>query len=342
MVMTQEEARARAEQVIPLLTESISAERFKRGLPNLMPSSILGSQALAAIEWVVGGDGESPSEEQVYSEYSGRVKDEGYQGLAEAHISYFVRQWPQSTPVSQIAQDFADLFFQSCVMLDWVEDMGVGYIGGVPNDDPSALGVGIAIGVGCTGGTAPAIAEINNARKSVGAAPVEVNYGLRQMVRKYIELPDAPEGDALFKDSDEMYQDRNLGTVRLAYYGGYSSLRADGAEITVNEIGSLVGRDFINGEFRSTLLRTDWQHIGMATRVVPDGDRLRTQSEFVLAWFLPLGASRPPHFPPPIDFADASALKPPQKQQELESWIGEVWHEQEPRSKRRWWPFGRR
>ena len=83
------------------------------------------------------------------------------------------------------------------------EDFGMGITCGYPNEDHSLFGVFIALGYGCSDGSAYAVAHINRVRTSSEVPALEADYSLRTLARAYIDLDTAPDDAQRLADLQE-------------------------------------------------------------------------------------------------------------------------------------------
>ena len=278
----------------------ISAIGSQRGFPEALVNSTLGMAAAGVSSYVAGAD---VSPEQVRAVFSRRVSQSEYNGWAVA--PYFRKVFPMDTLDAKIIADMTDVLSRQ---LDDVayEDFGLGISHGYPYNDHSSFGVCIVMGVGCTDGSAYALARINEARVASDADPLKNDEHLRTLTRKYIEIEREPE-----EMSDEVSEDILQSgyvpdgfRVRLAHNGAFCPIPEDmdANNLTYEQLGNLAAEGILRKE-KETLLRPDWQDIGVAIRIVsfaPGIPMPAVQAEFLIAWRIPADSERPAHFPPPI------------------------------------------
>ena len=285
--------------------KAVSAIRSHRGLPEALGNSTLGMAAMR-LSFDLAGSEMSP--EQVKGEFSQRIRENEYSGWVIA--PYYREVWPMDAADEEIIVGMADVL---CRQVDDVayEDFGLGITHGYPNNDHSDFGVCIVMGFGCTDGSAYALARINEVRESAGVAPLEPLDSLRSIVRKYISMEKEPDADQFDRDMRESGYAGNAVSgmvVRQGYSGAYASI-PEGIDVhTYEDTGKLAASGLIR-DHRDNLLRSDWQHVGIATRLVNHPTHGRSvQAEIITAWQLPESLERPDHFPPPLDATTTDAL----------------------------------
>ena len=145
--------------------------------------------------------------------------------------------------------------------------------------------------------------RINERRGKVGAAPLQISTPLREMARKFITLSSADEvRNSLFDEALSYGYAAEGWRFRLDYRGSYAKFPSGPeAVIAEPEMADIVAMQLIKDW--PTLLRPDWQDIGIATGVKnhPALGGLNFHAEFVIGWRIPFDAERPAHFPPPMD-----------------------------------------
>ena len=127
--------------------------------------------------------------------------------------------------------------------------------------------------------------------------------------------------------------------VRLAYNGSYTRFPRWGeTPVWEPEMADVVADQLMKD--CPTLLRPDWQDVGIATGVKnhPDLGGLNFQTEFVVGWRIPFGSERPAHFPPPVDLEGNPVT--PDDASTQGSHPGEAGTSPQSQRRRRWWPFG--
>ena len=168
------------------------------------------------------------------------------------------------------------------------------------------------------------------------------------MARKFIPLSTADEaGDSLFDEAQTSGYATDGWRVRLDYSGSYSKFPSGGeTSVAESEMADIIATQLIKDW--PTLLRPDWQDIGIATGVKnhPELGGLNFQAEFVIGWRMPFDAERPAHFPPPINQegnpstpVDASSRRG--GEDGCDALSSPVYREPQPKPQRRrgWWPF---
>lgn len=275
--------------------EFISAIGSRWGFPKASVNSTLGMAAAGVSLYLAGAD---ISPEQVRDVFSRRVRQSEYNGWAVA--PYYREVYPMDTPDEKIIADMTDVLSRQIDDVAY-EDFGVGITHGYPNDDHSRFGVCIVMGVGCTDGSAYALARINEARESVGVAPLEAHYSLRYLVRNYILMDESPDLEQFNRDMWESGYARPGILVRQGYGSSYRPTHRGVDALTYEDMGNLAAAGLL-ADNEEIVLRSDWQHIGIAARVVTHPIHgTCVHAEFVIAWQLPEGTERPAHFPPPLD-----------------------------------------
>ena len=170
--------------------------------------------------------------------------------------------------------------------------------GGHPDRFGYALVVAYA-----TDGNSIIVERINERREKVGAAPLQMSAPLREMARKFIALSPADEaGDSLSDEAQICGYGTDGWRVRLDYSGSYAKFPRGGETFVAEpEMADIMAAQLVKDW--PTLLRPDWQDIGIVTGVKnhPELGGLNFQAEFVIGWRIPFDAERPAHFLPPID-----------------------------------------
>ena len=286
------------------ISESVIAKRAQQGFPKAVGNYSLGQAAVLVSSDLAGVQINEPK--QVKDEFTRRIAEGEYDGWVD--VAYYRETWDMNTLDEEIIAGMTDVLCRQINNIAY-EDFSVGVTCGYPNDDHSLFGVFAVIGYGCTDGSAYTLTRINEARKSMGVAPLELNHSLRILARNYISMDESPVPDQRNRD---IWQSGYVGPetlVRHAYGGAYCPipegigivLTENYAGITYEEMGNLAATGLL-ADYEETLLRSDWQHIGIAARLVMNSTYGRSvQVEYVVAWQLPEGAERPAHFPPPID-----------------------------------------
>ena len=289
------------------VSESLLARRSQRGFPKPLRNAVL-MQAAFAVSFNLAGVEISDNGEQVSNEFGWRVREGKYGGWTS--VAYYKEVWDMHTSDEEIILSMSDVLCRHADEIAY-DDFGMGLTCGYPNNNHSWFGVFIIIGVGCTDGSAYAVAYINEARESIGVPPLERHCSLTTIARNYILMDDYPIRGQFSRDITESgYADNTFqGTlVRHGYSGAYESI-PEGVNVpNYEDMGKLAASGLIR-DHRDSLLRSDWQHIGIATRLVNNPTHGRSvQAEIITAWQLPEGLERPDHFPPPPDATTTDAL----------------------------------
>ena len=350
-----------------IIVGHILSERERLGLPAPAPNSGLGAAARDTAAWFAGED---DFEDRIL-EYLRRCCAE-QPGNANSSLSlrlaYARHFWPADAAPSAIAEDViekADL--SKVVTFPALDYLGIGSCHAVldrsgnpveaTGGQPDRFGYALVIAY-ATDGNSMIVDRINERREKVAATPLQISAPLVEMARKFITLSSADEaGDSL---SDEA-QARGYATegwrVRLHYGGSYARFPSGGetSEPAGERWRSFVAEpemiDIIETQLAKdwpTLLRPDWQDIGIATGVKnhPELGGLNFQAEFVIGWRIPFDAERPAHFPPAIDqegnpstSVDASSRR--SGEDGSDALLGPVHREPQQKIQRRrgWWPF---
>ena len=123
------------------------------------------------------------------------------------------------------------------------------------------------------------------------------------MARRFRALRSADEArESLSQEAQICGYATSGWRVRLDYSGSYAKFpRGIRALVAEPEMADIVVAQLV--EDWPTLLRPDWQDIGIAIGVVnhPELGGLNFQAEYVIGWRIPFDAERPAHFPPPTD-----------------------------------------
>ena len=344
--------------ILDIMVRHILSERERLGL--LAPASNAGLTK-AARSTAVWLSSEDDFEDNIL-EYMRRCCAE-QPGNANSSLSlrlaYGRHVWPADADPSEIARDLIErmglsevvgfsaldyLAIGSCFAVLDLTGNSVGTTGGRPGRFGFAFVVAYA-----TDGNAMIVDRINEARERVGAAPLQVSTSLREIARKFIALSSAEEaGDSLYDEALTHGYSADGWRVRLYYSGSYCKFPSGGATLIAEpEMADVLAAQLV--EDWPILLRTDWQHIGIATGVKNHAELggLNFQAEFIIGWRIPFDAERPAHFPPQIDqegnpspAVDASTQRGGEDGADALS--GSVEREPQPKPQRRrgWWPFG--
>ena len=343
--------------ILIIIRDYILSERERQGLPTPVPSTELSTAARETAIWFAS---EEDSEDKIYeylrqrcAEQSGNANSIRFPGLA-----YGRHLWPADAESIGIAIDLIEMIGLSEIaqlpVLDYLgmsSSFAVLDQSGNPVEtsggQPHSFGYALVVAYATDGNTA-IVDRINERRERVGVAPLQISVPLRATARKYIAMSSADEaGDSLYDDAQAFGYATEGWRVRLYYSGSYAKFPGGGENsVAEPEMADIVATQMIKDW--PTLLRPDWQDIGIATGVKNHQELggLNFQAEFVIGWKIPFDAERPAHFPAPIDqegnpspLVDADAARGGKKA--LDDLLGPVYREPEPKSQRRrgWWPF---
>ncbi len=270
-------------KIVNGVSESVAVRRTQQGLPKAMGNSELGLAAWRVSHDLAGVDVDR--QEQVEAEYSQRVKEVEYDGWTG--IAYFREVWDMHTPDDIIISEMTDVLCRQIGNFAY-EDFGVGITCGYPNDDQSLFGVFIAIGYGCSDGSAYAIARVNRVRESSGVPALEADYSLRSVARTYIALDTVPNDAQRLADLRESGYGKPRVRIRSFYSGAYSPAPEDIDQLTYEEVGDLAASGLL-ADHEETLLLSDWQDIGVAVKLTRHSESapLCVHAEFVVGRQLP-------------------------------------------------------
>ena len=349
--------RARDAAIMNTILDHILSGRERLGLPAPTPVTGFSVAAGDAATWFAA---EEDFEDKIH-DYLGQrcVHHIGTAFSSWAcRLKYGIDVWPIDTEPSAIARDMIERIDLSEILnapeLDY---LGIGSSFGIMDDSGATVqvsggqprGFGYALVIAyATDGTGTIVDRINRQRGMVGATPLQISAPLCEMARKYIELPTADEaGRSLSQDVQDCGYLIEGWRVRLHYNGVYANLSADGdPHILVEETAYALATELLKG-MGSTLLRADWQDIGIATAIrnYRELGGLAANAEFVIGWRIPFDAERPAHFPPPIRVEDSpsslpDAIAQPGNEIEYDALLGPSHQEPPPKPRRRtWWPF---
>ena len=284
-----------------LLGAAITERRRKLGLTPLVNDSALGQAALPISQALMMD--EDPQTDRLVADYRESARSYGYQGV-EVSAAYYRKAWPFDASDEEIVEDILDIFSEKAMQEVW-EDWGFGLGKGFNRETPKIFGMGVVFGVGYSDGNALITNYINQARLSVGAPPLELNYHLRRLAGLYLAMKCEPEPDQIWENLNECGYMAPGFTVRQFYSGVYAPIPSDQGGLSIRDVARLVADELImvHGE---RLLRPDWQDFGIAVRLDPVTSPIGQEvpsitAEYLLAWRLPEDADRPEHFPPPAD-----------------------------------------
>lgn len=265
------------------VSESVDVRRTQQGLPKAMGNPELGPAAWRVSYDLAGVDVDG--QEHVEAEYSQRVKEGKYDGWTG--VAYFREVWDMDTPDDVIISEMTDILCRQVGNFAY-EDFGMGITCGYPNDDKSLFGVFIAIGYGCSDGSAYAIARVNRVRESSGVPTLEADYSLRSVARTYIALDTVPDDAQRLADLREAGYGKSEVRIRSFYSGAYSPAPEGKDQLTYEEVGDLAASGLL-ADHEETLLLSDWQDIGVAVRLTRHSESapLCVHAEFIVGRQLP-------------------------------------------------------
>ena len=287
------------------LVAAVTGERRRLGLSQLVDNSILGEAAEVTHETLISV--ENPPSEQMQSDFQRRAKFSGYQG-AGVGVAYCRNSWPLDRSNDVIAQEMLDVILETTVEGLW-EDWSIGLSRIVDPRRPTEFCVGVVVGLGFSDGNSLITNYINEERVKAGVQPLELDSQLRRLARGYVAMDIEPDRSRLSNDVEECGYAEGMSRFRSDYRGVYAPLPAGNRELSIYQLARLVADELLKTR-RESLMRSDWQHVGFATKrepvLPPKGwtEGLRVPSimaEYVIAWRLAPGAERPEHFPPPIE-----------------------------------------
>ena len=157
-----------------------------------------------------------------------------------------------------------------------------------------------------------------------------MNAALRHMARSYIALTEQPDHDRMLEDLGYAGYAHPGDRVRFAYLGSYAPFPGNRViPLNVREMALMVATHLLK-EYRESLRRPDWQHVGLSISpkpvLTPYEPRVPSiLVESLVAWRLDGDVERPAHFPP-------SAKEPITTRYSTNT-------DAAPKPKRRWWPF---
>ena len=335
----------------------ILSERERLGLPAPAANSGLGAAARDTAVWFAE---EEDFEDEIleYLRRSCAQQPGNANSSLSLGLAYGRHIWPADADPSEIAKEMIEriglsevvsfpsldyLAIGSCFAVLDQSGNPVEITGGQPDSFGYVLVIAYA-----TDGNGMIVDRINERRERVGAAPLQISVPLREMARKFIALPSAVEaGDSLYAEAQSHGYAADGWRVRLDYSGSYAKFPSGGeTPVAEPEMADIIGTQLVN-EW-PTLLRPDWQDIGIATDVTnhPELEGLNFHAEFVIGWRIPFDAERPAHFPPPIDHegnpstsVDADTRRGGEDRSD--TLRGPEYREPQPKPQRRrgWWPF---
>ena len=343
--------------ILNIILDHILSEREKLGLPAPDPDSSLGSAARDTASWFAS---EEDFEDKIFeylrqccAEQPGNANYIWFPGL-----SYGRHLWPVRAEPSEIAKDLIEkIGLSEVASFPTLDYLGIGSCSafvdqsGIPVEvsggRPDRFGCALVVAY-ATDGNSMIVDRINHRRVEVGAAPLQISIPLRGMARKFITLSSPDEaGDSLSDEAQACGYATKDWRLRLHYGGSFSKFPSGGdTSVAEPEMADIIAKQLVKDW--STLLRPDWQGIGIATGIKnhPELGGLNFQAEFVIGWRIPFDAERPAHFPPPVDHegnpvTSDNAGTHRSSSDESTDLLGTVYQEPTPQTqrRRRWWPF---
>ena len=294
-------------------------------------------------------------------------------GPTDAGPSEIAKDLIEKTGLSEIAQlpalDY--LGMSSCFAVVDQSGSPVEITGGEPDSFGYVLVVAYA-----TDGNSMIVDRINERRVKVGVVPLQIAIPLRETARKFITMStDDITRDSLSHEAQIHGYAAEGWRIRLDYGGCFAEVPSGGETSVVEpemadivatqtsvvepemadivatqtsvvepEMADIVATQLVKGW--PTLLRPDWQDIGIATGAKnhPELGGLNFQAEFVIGWRIPFDTERPAHFQPPMDqdgtpatSDDAGAHR--SSSNEATDLLGHGYHSRRRRSVKKWYPF---
>ena len=282
----------RQHKILNSVSEAVISRRAQQGFPKAITDSVLGNAALRITAKFAEVEIDGP--EQVHSEFNQFIRQgEGeYQGWTG--IEYYRETWPMDTPDDEIISTMTEVLCRQVSDFAY-EDEGFGASCGYTDDSYSRVGVFIAIGYGCTDGSAHAVMRINQAREEAKVPRLTIDHSLRAMARKYRPMATTPDDSTLRQDLIQ-YRYINPGfRARYFFNGSHSPFLKDVLQDTVGllsyeRLGDLAAAALLK-DYEDILLRSDWQDIAVTTSLSSpsESEGPRVQSEFVIGWRMPEG-----------------------------------------------------
>ena len=343
--------------ILNIVINHILAERERLHLPAPVPSTALSTAARETAVWFAS---EEDSEDKIYEYLRQRCAEQpdNANSIQFSGLAYGRHCWPTDAGPSEIAKDLTEkaglseiaqlpgldyLGMSSCFAVLDQSGSPIEITGGQPDSFGYTLVVAYA-----TDGNSMIVDRINERRVKFGVAPLQISVPLRQMARKFITMSSTDEaGDSLSEEANACGYATEGWRLRLHYGGSYSKFQSDGeTSVGEPEMAEIVATQLVKDW--PTLLRPDWQDIGIATGAKnhPELGGLNFQAEFVIGWRIPSNAERPAHFLSPIDqdgnpatSDDADGARGGKKA--LDELLGPVYREPDPKPQRRrgFWPF---
>ena len=295
----------RQHNIVDGVERSIDAWRLQQGLPNGLPSSVLGMAAYRITENFSEIEIDGP--EQISDEFSRFIREgEGeYEGWTA--IAYYRETWAMDTSDEEIISGMTERLCQQVGGIAY-EDFGFGITCGYVDDSHSRFGVFIAIGYGLTDGSAYAVMRINQAREAVRVPRLTIHPSLMAMARRYQPMLKMPDENMRQQDLIE-YRYLTPGfRARHLFSGSVSTVESevqpDETKLSYADLGNMAATALLS-DHSGVMMRSDWQDIAVTTTLsrVEASRGVRVEAEFLIGWRLPETKGRPAHFPPPPERA---------------------------------------
>ncbi len=325
-----------------MIVDYILSEREKLALLAPAPHSGLAAAAQETAIWFAG---EEDYEGTIYEYLQQRFSEQpqSRDSIWFLQLAYARHIWPDNSEPSEIAKDLIEKIglaeIASTPALDYLAIGSAYAIPGVSGGITEGFGYAIVVAY-ATDGNGMIVDRINQRRATSGSAPLQISAALRSVARKFITLPSADEaGEALFEEAQASGYATEGWQVRLSYSGSYARFPRWGeTSVWEPEMADVVADQLLKD--CPTLLRPDWQDVGIATGVKNHSDLggQNFQTEFVVGWRIPFGSERPAHFPAPMDYEGnpvASDIATTQRRRPDKASASP-----QSQRRRRWWPFG--
>lgn len=262
--------------ILIIIRDYILSERERQGLPAPVPSTELSTAARETAIWLAS---EEDFEDKISDYLRARLVEQNGNAnvILFPGLAYGRHIWPADAEASEIAKDLIErIGFSEVVNFPALDQLGIssGFAvldqsgnpvetsGGQPHEFGYTLVVAYA-----SDGNNMIVDQINERRGRAGAAPLEVSVPLREIARKSIATPidDVTRASLLEEARSYGYASEGL-RVRLDYSGSFAKFPSrDDIPVTEPQMAEIVASQLIRDW--PTLLRPDWQDIGIATSV---------------------------------------------------------------------------
>lgn len=272
--------------IVDSVFAAIDSERQQLGLPKLMRNSVLVDNALKLLL-----EAERGSDFDVLNaDFRRLIQGTDYPSLSRngdgsfPRALFYLESWSRDKPIGQVAAMVAEgilaaarenrrdhntepLYWPNSVgaLLDEAaQDIGMALANRIPNPLPGIL---IMIGVGAADYSSAVITRINKARASAGIAPLVLDSSLREIVRNYLVMEEAPAPGQLGRDLTRFgYTDGN-GEIRGAATHGWVNpiqipYHADTELMHIEDIVAYLTAGLLE-DYQNFLLNPDFQDIGV-------------------------------------------------------------------------------